>query len=208
MIWETFFEDWIVEAFWQMMDDLRVQYRIWQDVYDEIEKAPHEYGKTEQEQIENYLLDAVFDNHEDAWWERIHPAQDDGFWENAKNEFFLAALAALEQVIAEPIEKMDEGAKNTILRHFTFRTPLKTPVDAFVEQYGEEGLSRYTDYSERLHAMAYMWTMYFFVHFEVLFPKAREAELFGPHHRRSQFRVLKSRDFPRRPKSSQQTEKN
>lgn len=187
-------EEWMIASFWEMLRKLRVTYRFWPDVLQQIEERPDDFGDTPQERIENYILDALFDYHEDDWWERINPAQGEAFWEEAKNEFFLAALQTLEEVIAEPILAMDEKAFRAIQQSFSFRANLQTPVGEYLDAYGEEGAARYEDYAERLHVMAKVWTDLLFACLEERYPRARQATLFGPHYRRGQFRVISSKD--------------
>ncbi|WP_157057908.1 hypothetical protein [Calditerricola satsumensis] len=66
-------EEWMIASFWEMLRKLRVTYRFWPDVLQQIEERPDDFGDTPQERIENYILDALFDYHEDDWWERINP---------------------------------------------------------------------------------------------------------------------------------------
>ncbi|RKQ83611.1 hypothetical protein [Brockia lithotrophica] len=203
MPWDEQFEQWIVDAFWQMLDDLEVHYSVWPDLFEVTREHPEHYGRTEEEQIENYILDALYDIMQNAWWESISPAQGEAFWEEAKNTFFLAALETLEEVIAEPIHQMNEAAYRAVKQSFEPRFPLKTPLGEFMRVYGEEGPDRYEDYSERLHVMAYVWTTLFFAHLEAIYPNAKKAVIFGPHYRRSQLRVITPRNKSKGPSSSQ-----
>jgi len=203
MPWDEQFEQWIADAFWHMLDDLEVHYSIWPDLFEVTREHPEHYGRTEEEQIENYILDALYDIMQNPWWESISPAQGEAFWEEAKNTFFLAALETLEEVVAEPIHQMNEPAYRAVKQGFEPRFPLKTPLGEFMRVYGEEGPSRYEDFSERLHAMAYVWTMLFFAHLEAIYPNAKKTVVFGPHYRRGQLRVITPRNKAKIPPSSQ-----
>ncbi|MBE3594286.1 MAG: hypothetical protein IMX04_04475 [Candidatus Carbobacillus altaicus] len=187
--YEQFFEDWLVESFWQMIDDLDVHYTLWPEVEQMFSDHPDVFGDNAQEKLESLLLQRLYVNHEDSWWEGIHIAQNEAFWERAKNNFFTAALYTLNEVIAEPI-RLNQETFQFIQRHMTHRLPIETRSNDLRTLHAKALKSRLTAYQEHLHIMAYMWTQYFFIHLAVLFPAAFEAKLFGPYHRRAHFRLL------------------
>lgn len=189
--YEQFFENWLLEAFWQMIDDLEVHYTLRPEIAQMLKHHPEIFGQSSEEQLENYMLQRLYVNHDDSWWEGIHSAQNEAFWEKAKNVFFTAALSTLFEIFAEST-RLNEDTSRLIQRHFKHRLPLEEPLETGEPSNKKAFSAKRRTYHEYLHIMAYVWTHYFFVHFTVLFPTAHEAKLFGPHHRRAHFRLLSS----------------
>lgn len=189
--YEQFFENWLLESFWQMIDDLEVHYTLRTEIAEMLEQYPESFGYNSEEQLENFLLQRLYIHHDESWWEGIHSAQNEAFWERAKNVFFTAALRTLLESFTETV-RLNEDTYRLIQGHFTHRLPLEITTETAQPSLKKAFSSKHRTYQAYLHIMAYMWTQYFFVHLAVLFPTANEAQLFGPHHRRAHFRLLPS----------------